>query len=743
MSRISQRSADSRDERQGCVPTQYNHTMLLRSLAALAVLCSLPLLAEKKPVTLESISARNPRAEAGGPPTWAPDGKRFIYTKGKQVMLYDVPARSEKELFSLDPLEAAAVKTDEPKGFDWTNRRVAEQQIQWSPSGKELLISVKGDVFLWRFDTGKWDQLTTTSVAERDAKLSPDGTHVAFRREHDLYVLDVATRAVTRLTDSGSSTLLNGELDWVYPEELDLGTAFWWSPDSRSIAYMQLDSGREMIYPQSDLTGLRATAEPERYPQAGTPNAIVRVGVVAAKGGPTRWMDLGDRTDQLIARVWWTPDSAALAIERLNRVQNQLELLRTDASTGASKVLIHEEDRYWINHADKIDYLKDGRFLWPSERDGFRHLYLYAPDGKLIRQLTKGNWQVTELAGVDESRGVVYIVSTEASPVERQFYSLPLAGGAMHRITQTPGTHTISMGPTAEYYLDTYSSLTSPTRRTLHTASGAEWAVYREADRKVLDEYEILPTEIVTVKAADGTMFYARLIKPAGFEAGMKYPAIVMVYGGPGAQTVRDSWSGATWDQALAHRGFAIWQLDNRGSAGRGHAFETPLYHQTGRTELADQREGINWLIAQGFVDPARIGLYGWSYGGYMTLYSVLNAPDVFRAAIAGAPVTSWRNYDTIYTERYMGLPEENPEGYKKSSPQEYAANLKTRLLMVHNFEDDNVLFQNTIQMTTAFERAGKLFDMIVYPQKAHGVTGPLRRHLLEKCTDFFEKNLK
>jgi dipeptidyl-peptidase-4 len=276
----------------------------------------------------------------------------------------------------------------------------------------------------------------------------------------------------------------------------------------------------------------------------------------------------------------------------------------------------------------------------------------------------------------------------------------------------------------------------------LHAASGVEWAVYREADRKVMDEYEILPTEIVTVKAADGTMLYARLIKPAGFQPGKKYPAIVMVYGGPGAQNIRDSWSGATWDQALAHLGFAIWQLDNRGSAGRGHAFETPLYHQTGRTELADQREGLHWLIAQGFVDPARIGLYGWSYGGYMTLYSVLNAPDLFRAAIAGAPVTSWRNYDTIYTERYMGLPEENPEGYKKSSPQEYAANLKTRLLMVHNFEDDNVLFQNTIQMTTAFERAGKLFDMIVYPQKAHGVTGPLRRHLLEKCTDFFEKNL-
>jgi dipeptidyl-peptidase-4 len=236
---------------------------------------------------------------------------------------------------------------------------------------------------------------------------------------------------------------------------------------------------------------------------------------------------------------------------------------------------------------------------------------------------------------------------------------------------------------------------------------------------------------------------HARLIKPANFRAGVKYPAVVMVYGGPGAQSVRNAWQGASWDQVLAHRGFVIWQLDNRGSKGRGHAFETPLYHRTGQTELADQLEGVRYLIAQGFVDPARIGLYGWSYGGYMTLYSLLNAPGVFRAGIAGAPVTSWRNYDTIYTERYMGLPEENEEGYRASSPLEYADKLQDKLLILHNIEDDNVLFQNTLQMANAFEKAGKLFDMVVYPEKSHSVEGPFRRELLEKETDFFEKNLK
>jgi dipeptidyl-peptidase-4 len=350
---------------------------------------------------------------------------------------------------------------------------------------------------------------------------------------------------------------------------------------------------------------------------------------------------------------------------------------------------------------------------------------------------------VTNLAGVDESRQTLYFVSSESSPLERQLYSIKLNGKDRKRISQGAGTHAISMGPNTEYYIDTFSSLTEPARRTLHASDGLEWSVYREADRRLTDEYEVLPSEIVTFKGSQGTLFYARLIKPTNFRAGEKYPAIVMVYGGPGAQSVRNSWSGATWDQALAQRGFLIWQMDNRGSKGRGHAFEAPIYHRMGKTELSDQLEGIHYLVGQGFVDPSRIGIYGWSYGGFMTLYSLLNAPDVFRAGIAGAPVTSWRNYDTIYTERYLGLPSDNAEGYRASSASEYADKLKAKLLMVHNIEDDNVLFQNSMQMANAFERSGKLFDMVVYPQKSHGVTGELRKQLLEKTTDFFEKNLK
>jgi dipeptidyl-peptidase-4 len=370
-------------------------------------------------------------------------------------------------------------------------------------------------------------------------------------------------------------------------------------------------------------------------------------------------------------------------------------------------------------------------------------LYLYSLDGKLRKRITEGDWEVTDIAGVDEARQKIYYVSTEASPLERQLYSVKLNGKDRVRVSQRAGTHQISMSPTAGYYLDDFSSLAEPPRTTLHLIGGDQWGVFRDADHNLTDNYAIQPAEIVTFQAHDGTELYGRIIKPANFRAGEKYPAVVMVYGGPGAQEVRNTWAGATWAQVLAARGFVVWQMDNRGSSGRGHAFETPLYHRFGKTELADQLEGVRYLIGQGFVDPARLGIYGWSYGGFMTLYSLLNAPDVFRAGIAGAPVTNWRNYDTIYTERYLGLPSENAEGYRASSAVEYAAKLKAKLLIVHNLEDDNVLFQNTLQMADALEQAGKIFHMLIYPQKSHGVTGQYDRQLLEETTDFLEKNLK
>jgi dipeptidyl-peptidase 4 len=506
---------------------------------------------------------------------------------------------------------------------------------------------------------------------------------------------------------------------------------------------MQFDTAHEFVYPQVSLTGLRALFEPERYPQAGTPNADVRVGVVAATGGATRWMDTGEPRGFLLSRVYWTPDSTRLAIERLNRVQNHLDLLLADAGSGVSHPILSESDPYWINQNDLFSFVGKDHFLWGSERDGFCHLYLYNLAGQQRKRLTEGNWEVTDLAGVDESQQRVYFLSTEASPLDRELYSVKLNGKDRIRITRESGIHHISFSPSMQYYLDTFSSLSDPPETAVYSNAGEKLSTFRAPNRTLPDEYDIQPSEIGEVTAHDGTLLYGRLVKPPNYRAGEKYPAVVIVYGGPDAQDVVNAWQGADFAQLLAARGFVVWQMDNRGTSGRGHAFEVPLYRRFGKTELADQLEGVRYLVAQGFVDPARIGIYGWSYGGFMTLYSVLNSPDTFRAAIAGAPVTNWRNYDTIYTERYLGLPSENAEGYRASSPVEYASKLKSKLLLVHNIEDDNVLFQNTAQMVEALEQSGRPFEQVLYTEKTHGVSGPARKQMLATMLDFFERNLK
>ena len=717
-------------------------------LALLAASFAISLLpaAEKKPVTLDAIFAmRGGGGDALGSPVWAPGGKRFVYLSGGKLTLYDAASKSERQLLSIVDLERAAVKPRAEDRFGWQNRRVRESEFAWSATGNELLLSVEGDVFLWRESTGKFDQLTATPEVESDAKLSPDGARVAFRIDNDLYSLDIASKKTTRLTFDGAPTLMNGKLDWVYPEELDLGSAFWWSPDSSRLAYLQFDTAREFVYPQVDLLGLRAIAEPEHYPQAGTPNADVRLGVVPVSGRiETRWMDLGDTRDALIARVDWLPGSGKIAVQRMNRVQNRLDLLAADPSTGTAARVLQETDPYWINYSDAYRFLSNGsEFIWSSERDGYRHFYLYDISGKQKNRITSGNWEVTSLAAIDEAARQIYYVSTEASPLERQLYRIGFDGQGKTRITQLRGTHSIQMSPAGDYFLDRFSTRTDPPSTTLRAAGGEEIAVLRPSNRKVLDDYDVLPTEIVQVPASDGTLLYASLIKPKNMAPGRKYPVIVSVYGGPQAQTVVDAWRGVGVNQVLAANGYIIWELDNRGSAGRGHVFETPLYRRFGKIELADQLDGVKWLLKQGYADESRVAITGWSYGGYMTLYSLLNAPGVFRAGISGAPVADWHNYDTIYTERYLGLPADNEAGYESSSAVTYAANLKGKLLMLHNFEDDNVLFQNSMQMAAAFERDGKDFRMLIYPQKTHGVSGKPARQMYETMLRFFDEALK
>ena len=711
---------------------------MIRTLVLIAVALSAH--AQKKPVTLE-VAARPPRADAMSAPVWAPDGQRFVYTTGKPLWLYDIPTGKKRELGTIAELEKAAVKSPRKyEPFAWENRRVREDKIQFTPDGRALLITADGDLFRWEIDSGKWTQLTSTADAERDPKLSPDGRSVSFVRRNELHVMDLATRKTRQITTGATDTLWNGRVDWVYPEELDLGTAHWWSPDSQRIAFLQFDVSRVEIYPHSHLLTRDAVYEPQRYPKAGTPNPDVRLGIVGATGGKVVWAELGDPRQSLLARVDWLPDSKRVAVQRLNRIQNELALIFIDASNGSPRTVLTERDPYWVNISNDLRFPDAKTFLWSSEDNGFRHLYLYSTEGKRLKQLTSGEWEVKSVVAVDGE--TVYFQSRERSPLGSDLYSVSLNGGPRKLLTPAPGQHSVSMPRSgATHFVDTFTSMTEPPRKTLHGITGEQVAVLQEPE-SITAEYEFIKPEVVPVKTKDGALLYGRVFKPAKFDPAKKYPAVVLVYGGPHAQNVCECYSGLTWEQALAQRGFVVWQLDNRGTAARGKAFETKLYRRFGRQELADQTEGIQHLISMGFVDPKRIGMHGWSYGGFMTLYTVLNAPDLLRAAVAGAPVTDWRNYDTIYTERYLGLPQQNEEGYKLSSPLHQASALKIPLMLVHNFEDDNVLFQHTMQMSVALQDAGKHFETVIYPQRTHGVTGKAKQHMYEAMTAFFEKHL-
>jgi len=707
--------------------------------------------AQKEPITLETLGAGRGGGRGGGfaAPTWMPDGKSFVFRQGGDLMLYDPANRASRLLLDTTPLEEAAIPAPPDGGpTDWTNRRASLGDMQVSSDGKSILYAAGGDLFLIHTASAKWEQLTRTPAAELDAKLSPDARMVAFRRGWDLYTIDVATGKETRLTRDGTDTLRNGIPDWVYPEELVLGTGFWWSPDSQSLCFLQFDSSREPVFPHADMLGTRAFPEPERYPQAGENNADIHLGVIAAGGGATRWLDVGDtRNAYLIARAGWMPNARAVYIVRMNRVQSKLEMLSIDIESGRSTTIFQESDPYWINLEGDIEFLPDGRrFLWTSQRDGgFRHIFLYSIDGRSVRQLTKGNWEVTAIHAVTEAAGGrVFYTSSEPTPTERQLYCVKLDGSGKRQLTGAGATHAISMSPTAAFYLDHSSNLSSPPRTTLHSGDGRQLGVYRESDTSQAGRYDIRPTEIVRFQGPGGVELYGRLIKPAGFEPGRKYPVIVDVYGGPGVGSpIRNAWSGIGIDQVYAHRGYVVWECENRGISGRGHNFETAIHRQLGVAELADQVAGVQYLVSLGFADPARIGITGTSYGGFMTINALLNAPGVFRAGVAGAPVTSWINYDSIYTERYMGLPKDNPDGYRDTALPPKAANLQGKLLLFHNFEDDNVLFQNSLQMINALQLAGKQFEFMLYPQKSHGVGGPAARQLQQMTLDFFERTLK
>ena len=676
---------------------------------------------------------------------WMPDGKKFTYyqrdpkTGKRNIWSYDVNTR-KREIF----IDSEQVKVLEEQRRE---KRFTLGNYFWSPNKVDILLPSGNDLYLYNSKSKQVRRLTHDEAQERDPLFSPDGKKLAYLKRGNLYVLDIETGRETQLTTEGGGHILIGRFDWVYEEEFGIRTGFMWSPDGKAIAYWKLDEGRVPEFPIVDFIPTHNKVDVMRYPKAGDPNSIVQIGVVNVATRKTTWMDLGDNDDIYIPRIKWTADPKTLAIFRLNRDQNHLEVLLADVTTGKTRLLFEEkEENGWIDIFDDFKFLKNNKqLIWSSRKDGWKHLYMVDLRTGKMRPITRGNFDVTRLVGVDEKRKTIYYMSTEVSPLERHLFKIRFDGSRKTRISQRPGWHRVSLSPTFRHYIDYSSDITTPTVVTLRRINGARVDIIEANDMPGLQEYTLSTPEFLQVPAADGTPLNAFMIKPPDFDPNKKYPVLIYNYSGPGSQIVRNAWGGSRylWHQLLAQRGYIIFGLDNRGTGSRGKAFMMATYKNLGDLESQDQIAGARWLAQQPYVDANRIGIWGWSYGGYMATLTFLKGEGLFKVGIAIAPVTDWRNYDTIYTERYMLTPQKNPEGYRRSSCLTYVEKLKGKLLLVHGTADDNVHFSNTLQLVYALQNARKPFDFMAYPRKLHGIRGrDTRIHLFNMLTDYILENL-
>lgn len=701
----------------------------------------------------------------------SPDGSRVTYLQGKQedkdrLDLWEYNIRDAQARVLVDSAVVAPAQdrlSDEELSRRERQRTAALSGIleySFAPSGQALLFPLGGT--LYYYDLAKPAasallQITHAPVFATDATVSPDGANIAYIRDQNLYRYDLVRHREIALTKDGAGPIKNGMAEFVAQEEMGRTTGYWWAPDGKHIAFARVDESPVKVTQRFEIAADNVSTFEQRYPAAGEPNATVRLGVVDVRNGATRWVDLGPDTDVYLARVNWLPDGKTLAVQRESRNQRALNLLFADIATGKSRVLLSEASASWIDLHDELTFLRNGReFIWASARDGFEHLYLYDYQGHLLRQLTAGTWNVDDFRGraikaIDEANRLIYFTATEKSATERHLYSTSLDTIDPHtvtRITREDGVHGVVMTPDARFYLDTFTSIRQPQQVGLHRADGS--LVTYLLENRLNDAHPDAPylsdnsiPEFGTLTAADGQVLHYRIFKPAHFDPAKRYPAIVDVYGGPGVQRVLNTWNGGSFSQILTRAGYVVFQLDNRGSAFRGTAFQSPIRGHLGEVEVADQIRGAQWLASQPYVDGHRIGVWGWSYGGYLTLMLMFKAPEVFRTGVSGAPVTDWTLYDTHYTERYLGTPQDNAPGYESSSVLPYAKNLRGQLLIIHGMADDNVLFLNSTKLFRRLQDLGKPFDVMVYPGAKHGLTRTHDgRHAYATILRFFDDNL-
>lgn len=694
-------------------------------------------------LSLEQIFAGEPLEGKLATVVFAPDGSGLYLLKGQDQ---DVLLLKE----NWEGVSQVMLRESQLQRPEDPSTKLSLSGFQVSPDGHLLLLNDGTDLFLVELASGKVRRLTASLEPEKLAAFSPNGAWVSFVRKNDLYVVDLAAGVEQQLSFDGSDNTLNGVLDWVYTEELYNRNprGYAWSPDSKHLLYLSFQTEALPRYPLVDLLQRHPKVSWLAYPKAGDANAQVTLNVVAvapqtSQSPETLRISFSGPQREYVARFGWLPDGASFWILFLSRDQRNSELVTFQLPLGAASVVLQEHDEAWLNVED--DFLwNQNSLVFGSERSGFRQLYRLDLPSRKVTPLTAGKFQVTSLLGLEEKTQYLYFQAAYPTPKERHLFRVLLAGGPVEQLTKEPGTHTVRAAPNCQAFLDIYSRANLLPQTRLLDREGKVKRVIPYEQQPKLDPSQLGTTTFLEIPGPSGHRLYASLLTPRDFDPRGRYPVIIYVYGGPHAQVVRDAWGGRTalFHHFLAQQGFLVFSLDNRGSAARGRSFERALYRRLGEVELEDQLAGVRWLSQQPYVDTTRLGIWGWSYGGFMTLYALTHS-DVFRAGVAVAPVTDWRLYDTIYTERYLKLPQENEEGYRDSSPVWQAEKLSGNLLIAHGTGDDNVHWQNTLNFIQALVKAGKPYQLLLYPNKDHGIPGANERlHLFSGIYHHFRQHL-
>ncbi len=729
-------------------------------LCFLAALSAVPASAER--LTLDRIHA-DPALAGPGVRNLrvSPDGERITFLRGRadnqfqldlwEFNMKDKTARRLVDSKVLVPNESISPEEQARRERARTASLNGILNYSWSPDGKQLLVPIGGDLYL--IDAAHPDaarKVASGNVA--DPKISPKGRYVSFVRGQNLVVIDLTSGVEKQLTTDGRGTIHNGEAEFVAQEEMGQRTGYYWAQDDSAIAYKRFDEAQVPVVRRFEIFADRTDVVEQRYPAAGDPNVVAELMIVSPATGVQRKVDIGADQDIYLVRADWSADSKTLVYQRQTRDQKRLDLIAVDAATLAQRPLLTETSKTWVSIHDDLRFLKNqNAFLWSSERSGRNHLYLYDMDGKLLRTLSSGDWGIDGVQAVDEKNGRVFVSSNRDNVIDKQIYALALDGSNAvkpARITKADGWHEASFSRNGEVFVDTFSDPNTPPQISIRRPDGSMVGWLEQNELNGAHPYakykaDHLATEYGTMKANDGQTLYYSIIKPSNFSAAKRYPVYLSTYGGPHAQHVARKW-GNLFDQYMAQQGFVVFRLDNRGSSRRERAFTDVIYKELGKHEVEDQITGIDWLGKQSFVDARRIGVFGWSYGGFMSLRLLSAASDKIAMGVSVAPVTDWALYDTHYTEQFVGAtPKADAEAYKQSGVFAHLDGLKSPLLLVHGMADDNVLFTNTTRLIDGLVNRGIRFDLMTYPGAKHGISSRAgQRHVYGTIEAFFKKNL-